>query len=202
MATRWRCRCDCGNVRDVRAEDLKSGNSKSCGCIQREKARARFLTHGKSKTKLYSVWCQMKRRCINPNDGKFADYGARGITVCERWRESFEAFERDMGPRPKGFTLDRIDNDGNYEPNNCRWAKPATQSRNNRKNIWVEHEGRRMVAADFAAIMGVTSKSLYKVMSRDGLSPHDAVDYIKANRRRKSDQSAITSSPRPPLSGE
>lgn len=183
MAARWRCRCDCGNIRDVRADDLKSGNSKSCGCIQREKARARFLTHGQTGTQLHSVWVQMKQRCLNPNDDKYAAYGGRGITVCDAWRDSFEAFCRDMGERPPGHSLDRINNDGNYEPGNVRWAPSSVQSRNRRDTIWVEHDGRRMVASDFAAIMGVSSKRLYKVMSKRGLTPHEAAEYVKAHRR-------------------
>lgn len=117
----------------VRGEDLRSGNSTSCGCLQKEKARARFLTHGQSETRLFKIWLQMKQRCFNPNDDKYADYGGRGITVKEPWLSDFEAFRRDMGPRPSDeHSVDRVNNDGNYEPGNCRWATRLEQAANRR----------------------------------------------------------------------
>lgn len=180
----WNCVCECGNLTVARQEDLRSGNTKSCGCIQREKARDRLHTHGQAKSQIYKLWIQMKQRCFNPNDDKFPQYGARGITVCDRWRDSFEAFVEDMGPRPKGHSLDRTDNDGDYGPDNCRWASSRTQSRNTSKNIWVTHRGQRMVASDFADIMGISSKSLYKAMSKFGLDPHAAAKHVIANRRK------------------
>jgi hypothetical protein len=182
---RWLCRCDCGNERIVRAEDLRAGNSTSCGCKQRESARSRLLTHGRSDEPLYKCWVQMKQRCYNPNNQRYPQYGARGIRVCSRWRKSFQTFLADMGPRPNGHTLDRIKVNGNYTPRNCRWVTRAVQSRNKQRNIWVIHKGRRMVAADFAKLMDVSSKALYKVMSRDNVSAHVAVAYIKAHARKR-----------------
>lgn len=183
MAARWRCVCDCGEVKDVRGEDLRSGNSTSCGCGQREKARSRLLSHGQSNTQVYKVWAQMKQRCTNPNDDKFDLYGGRGIKVCQRWADSFEAFRDDMGPRPRGFSIDRIDGDGNYEPGNCRWATAKVQGENTTRTIWVEHGGQAMTAKAFADLLGVDPKRLYKAMSQRGLDAHTAADYVRSHRR-------------------
>lgn len=121
--TYWICRCACGNTKEVRANDLKSGNSQSCGCVK--------YKHGKTRTTEYHSWNLMKDRCFNTNCPAFNRYGGRGITVCERWRDSFENFLADMGPRPSPkHSVDRINNDEGYSPDNCRWATDTEQVRN------------------------------------------------------------------------
>ncbi len=126
-------RCDCGSSVTVRFESLRSGNTKSCGCRRLRGDLRR--THGHSKhLPEYFIWKGMRQRCSNPRNQKFKDYGARGISVCERW-DSFEAFLSDMGRRPSpGHSIDRKNNDGNYEPGNCRWATAKEQAANTRRS--------------------------------------------------------------------
>lgn len=131
----WRCKCTCKDETEiiVTTGRLRSDNTKSCGCLQKEKAGEANKTHGISNTSTYSSWANMLTRCYNKNYHSYQHYGGRGIIVCEEWRKSFDNFLKDMGEKPsKSFTLDRVDPFGNYEPSNCRWATKAEQSRNRR----------------------------------------------------------------------
>lgn len=130
----WNCKCDCGNEKVILAPSLKSGATVSCGCHNIEKTRERFTKHGhrkeRNKTAAYATWAQMMNRCYNERTEKYHHYGGRGIKVCDRWHD-FPNFFADMGERPAGkISLDRINSDGNYEPNNCRWADYALQNQN------------------------------------------------------------------------
>lgn len=130
--------CQCGKRFICQVKRISSGNTKSCGChndrARAERGRAQLTTHGMTRTREFRSWESMQQRCYNKNATGYERWGGAGVTVCDRWRESFQNFLKDMGPRPEGTSLDRIDPFGNYEPSNCRWADRSTQCRNIRKN--------------------------------------------------------------------
>ncbi len=128
----WQCRCDCGAVIRAASNNLKRGNTKSCGCLKKDFCKEHFTTHGLSVLPEYDAWLTMIARCYSPKSQKYKDYGARGIEVCSRWLVSFENFHEDMGLRPDGLSLDRRDNDGHYCKSNCRWATAVEQANNKR----------------------------------------------------------------------
>lgn len=154
----WRFVCDCGTEKPIRIKSVRSGHTSSCGCMQREALASRNETHGLSRLKPreYRSWKDMRARCSNPNNDDYADYGGRGIRVCERWND-FSAFCADMGDRQAGRTIDRIDNNGNYEPGNCRWSEAKTQANNKRSN--------RVIT------MGGVSKTLQAWCDQFGIEP-------------------------------
>ena len=165
----WLCRCDCGNEVIVRGNDLKSGKTQSCGCFCREFSKKRFTKHGMRYTKIYSTWLNMKNRCENPNDKRHPQYGGRGIKVCERWH-NFENFYDDVSKLPhfgeKGYSLDRIDVDGDYCPENCRWANAKEQARNTHKNIFVEYNGIKMALSEASEKSGIFYQTLHQRYKR------------------------------------
>jgi hypothetical protein len=150
----WLCKCDCGNEIQTTTNALRRNNTRSCGCLKMERMkRGIAIRHGESHqlrsgkpgpTTEYNLWAKMRSRCYNPDDKDFANYGGRGIKVCERWH-IFENFLADMGRRPIGLTIDRIDNDGDYEPQNCRWATTSQQNKN-RRPLKRNEQGRFMCA--------------------------------------------------------
>ena len=153
---RWHVRCECGTECVRSRGDLTSGDTKSCGCLRKEVTSQTKGKHHKCKTREYGIWSKMIGRCENPKDHKFPVYGGRGISVCNRWRESFEAFSEDMGPRPSPrHSIDRIDVNGNYEPGNCRWATPREQSRNTRTNRPLTFNGETRLTVEWAELLGV-----------------------------------------------
>lgn len=167
----WRCKCDCGKEAAVAGFRLSCGHTQSCGCL---KGKA-HTTHGKARTTTYNSWLAMKSRCSNPNYKSFQRYGGRGITVCDRWRESFEAFLEDMGERPDGTTLDRVDPNGNYCPENCRWATVNEQQNNRTSTILVTRCGRTMSVVEWCRELGKSPDSVYKRIRR-GASPEEALE--------------------------
>lgn len=156
----WACLCDCGNATTVAGASLTRGVSTSCGCYRSEYVAKKSTTHGATGTKALSVWKNMMRRCFSPTTDTYKHYGGRGITVCERWRK-FENFLADMGQPPSGYTLERVDNNGNYEPANCRWATNKEQRSNRRVSLYVEHDGVKMLASEYADLLGIPRSTVY-----------------------------------------
>ena len=158
---KWLCECDCGTQTRVYAQCLRRGESKSCGCYKIDAAREAQTVHGLYGTPEYVIWGNMKSRCFIKSNPNYVKYGERGILMCERWHRSFEAFLADMGPRPSpSHSIDRIDNDGNYEPGNCRWATPIEQANNSRINLVIEAFGRKQTCAQWARELGMREKLL------------------------------------------
>ncbi len=135
----WHCKCSCGNTKDIASTSLLGNFTRSCGCLVFENRCN--LQHGLTKSTEWRIWQDMKRRCYSPYREDYRLYGGRGIKVCDRWRSSFPAFLEDMGKRPIGLTLGRIDNDGDYEPNNCRWETALEQANNTRANRYITFRG-------------------------------------------------------------
>lgn len=163
------CRCDCGNYAYVTLSAVRLGGTRSCGCLQAETRRQNGRnqrTHGGTGTPELKSWDSMMRRCFDSKNGAYDKYGGRGITVCERWRQ-FENFRADMGPRPTSeHSLDRIDNNGNYEPNNCRWATAKQQSNNRRYNRLLTFNGRTQTITQWCEETGVPYVTLNKRLRR------------------------------------
>jgi hypothetical protein len=173
---RWLCRCLCGRETMVRTARLNNGESRSCGCLKLDLLHARATTRDISGTQVYRCWRNMRQRCTNPQRSEYVHYGARGITVCERW-ESFENFYADMGDPPSGMTLERIDNEGPYSPENCRWATRAEQSRNTRVTRMLTLHGETRPLVEWAERLGVR-KGLIHNRLRSGWSVERALTIV------------------------
>lgn len=156
----WECKCDCGVVKGIASYYLTSGAVVSCGCHGRSIIGKNTTTHGKSGTPEHTVWKLMRQRCVNPNVDRYANYGGRGVVVCERWN-SFSNFLADMGPRPsESHSIERKNNDGNYEPGNCVWATREVQANNTRSNRFIEARRLRLTLAQWSRVLGVKAETL------------------------------------------
>lgn len=168
----WLARCQCGTETVVRGLHLRNGHSRSCGCLRKE---GYAFKHGMSESREYWIYQKMMDRCTRPSmQPTFSHYGGRGISVCQRWMDSFEAFFSDMGSCPPGLSLDRINNDGNYEPNNCRWATRIMQARNKTTTRWITVDGVTASLAEWAEKSGL-SRSTIGMRLHKGCTPKCAV---------------------------
>lgn len=168
--------CDCGNQKIIRQDLVNSKRIKSCGCLSKELK----LKHGKYNTQVYRAWDSMKQRCFNIKNCNYKNYGHRGITVCKRWKDSFEEFLKDMGEPKKGQSLDRIDNQKDYCPENCRWVSNKTQSRNRRTNKLLTFNNKTMCIADWADKIGISRKTIEQRLKR-GWSTEEAKSLLRKN---------------------
>ena len=153
----WRCLCECGTIKDIPAKTLLNGTAQSCGCLQKERASEANGKHRMRKTRLYEIWYGIKRRCEDQNREAYKDYGGRGIIVCPEWRDSFEAF-RDWALAngyQEGLTIDRINVNGGYEPENCRWITMEQQQRNRTNSRFLTFNGETHTLAEWAEITGI-----------------------------------------------
>jgi hypothetical protein len=156
-AAYWSLICDCGNKTTVRASHLRAGDIYSCGCVLKNRLR----THGLTHTPIYVVWQNMRNRCYKKTNNSYEDYGARGITVCDRWKNSFENFYSDMGDIPAGKSIDRIDNNKGYSPENCKWSTRLEQQSNRRSNVRVAYRGVEKTLQEWAREFGFSYQLLY-----------------------------------------
>lgn len=178
------CQCDCGSaLKRVPGKSLLSGHTKSCGCYHKERIKESARRHGMTDTPTYRTWAKMLDRCYNSNHKAHHYYGGRGITVCDEWR-SFEGFYRDMGDRPNGKTLDRIDNDGPYAPWNCEWRTMKEQSRNRRSNVTITFNGSTKIIADWASEIGMEASGI-RWRLKNGWTVEDALTTPSGQRKRK-----------------
>ena len=182
--TTFLCRCDCGKMKNALSGILISGEVKSCGCLNIEALKNRAIHgHGRrgEKTKEYMAWVNMITRCYYKKYSEYESYGGRGIIVCERWRKSFVNFLADMGLAPsKEHSLDRKNNNGNYELSNCRWATPGQQGGNTSRNRWIEHDGIKMIASDWIKHIGISNGWFYKQLKKKSFA-----DIYATHRKKK-----------------
>jgi hypothetical protein len=185
-APKWKCICACGAIRSVVAGNLVNGHARSCGCLARERTSEAKRVHGMCKSVEYRAWYSMKTRCYNRNNPSYINYGARGIIVCERWRSSFETFYADMGPRPSPkHSLDRIDNNGPYSPDNCRWATRKEQARNTRHNSLVRVGAENVCLVEASEKLGISADTV-RARCRRGWTPQQLTSGKGPRKKRVS----------------
>ena len=159
--------CKCGKEKEVLTYNVKSGRTKSCGCLRGE-------AHGLKGSSTYNSWANMKNRCLSLSHDAFKDYGGRGVKICSRWKSSFNAFLEDMGERPNGHTLDRVNNNGNYEAKNCKWSTREEQANNTRSNVVITEHNVSLTIAQWAKVLEVPRGRIYGRLNL-GWSNHDAL---------------------------
>lgn len=169
----WKCKCDCGNEKVISSRSLIRGGTRSCGCLQVEGAKERFTTHGMVGTRIFKIWSGMKGRC---KDSHSKYYGGRNITVCNEWFEFIPFYKWAINNGySDGLTIDRIDNNRNYEASNCKWSTKKEQQNNTRYNVWLEYNDQRKTLAQWSKICGIPYKTLQARIGRRGWSVEKAL---------------------------
>ena len=178
--THWICQCDCGKVVSVRRNQLTSGDSVSCGCYHKEHNHEFGKKHGLTNNPLYTVWAGIKARCLNPKASNYKRYGGRGISICAEWKNDFKAFYdwAVSNGYQNGLTIDRIDNGGNYEPNNCRWVTRITQQNNTRRNKIFEYKGIKHSIKEWSRILGVNHETLRYRIQTGNFKDFESLPYM------------------------
>lgn len=183
VVTMWLCACACGKQKSISNANLTKGITSSCGCLHKEMLLRRNTKHGRANTPMYKVWLTMVQRCTNPNCRNWADYGGRGITVCDTWRQ-YETFYADMSETyAHGLTLERVDNDGPYAKWNCVWASRTAQGSNKRNTVWFVLDGVSVCTEEAARRLGVTSGAL-RYRKKRAMSDQDIADTLRAKYRQ------------------
>lgn len=179
----WNCVCDCGNTTHIAGASLRSGYTKSCGCLRVETTRQRRSKHQMSNTSEHGIWLAMKRRCYNKNNTDYLRYGGRGIKVCDRWINSFENFYADMGEKPYGCSIDRIDYDGDYTPENCKWSTNIEQANNKSTNARYQYGDENHTIAEWSRIVEMPQTLLRKRLHSGMKMPYALynIDYRCSN---------------------
>lgn len=182
--TRWLCKCQCGNECVVHASSLRSGNTKSCGCLRNEKSHERATTHGMSKSPLFGVWWAMISRCENENNASYKNYGGRGISVCDEWHDSSTFFEwaLDNGYK-RGLSIERVDVNKGYEPNNCKWITKEEQARNKTNNLMIEIGETTKCLAQWCEEYGIEYSTAYQRIKKLGWESEKALTTPVKNQK-------------------
>lgn len=175
----WLCKCDCGKEKPIRAAALKCGSTRSCGCLyyegrktaaeKRKGSNSHFYKHGMSQSRINKIYRNIKKRCKNQNDPAYKDYGGRGIKICPEWDEDFKMFYEwsIANGYSESMTIDRIDNNGDYSPTNCRWVGQSVQQNNRRDNVRIEYNGESHTLSEWADIIGISKKAMYHRYERN-----------------------------------
>lgn len=170
--TYWNCLCDCGNIKSIRSDSLQDGKIRSCGCLKKETDKINLTSnhsHKMSGTRIYQIWQGVKSRCYNPHDARYYRYGGRGIIVCDEWKSDFSSFYdwAMLNGYSENLTIDRIDNDGNYEPSNCRWSSQKEQANNRSTNIKITIGNATKTLTEWCEIFELDFKTIYARYNRD-----------------------------------
>ena len=183
----WQCKCDCGKEIIANVGNLKNGHTKSCGCLRVDRCKMNFTKHGLEHTRLYGIWSDMRLRCYDEKNIAYHRYGGRGITICNEWKNDVKAFYdwATANGYMDSLTIDRIDNEGNYCPENCRWATVKEQASNRRSNILVTHNGKTQTMKEWANEVGIPYKVVWSRMQKLGWNAERALtETVKKGKRK------------------